>query len=290
MKLASLAVALFALGALVATPAGAQEQPTPPTTVSLWPNGAPGSDSRRSEPEVARDYWVRNIHNPSLTIFRPKRQNGAALVVIPGGGHSLIVWTTEGVNVGRALNRYGLTVFVLKYRLAREQGSPYKIEDAAVDSRRAVSWVRAHAADYGIDPHRIGVMGFSAGGELVSMVADNRPASAPLLRDAVDCTSSRPDFQVLVFPGPLGVPANDIAEAPPAFIAAGTLDECCAAPAVQLYEQLRKAGKRAELHMYAGAGHAFNLDESSRISIIHWPDRLADWLSDEGFLDGRPRP
>ena len=288
MRMTRLALALVT--ALVASPVAAQEPPVTPTTISLWPNGAPGSAGRGNEAEVAKDYWVRNVHNPSLTIFRPKRQNGASLVVIPGGAHRLIVWTSEGVNVGRALNRYGLTVFVLKYRLAREDGSPYKIDDAVADTRRALRWVRAHAAEYGVDPHRIGLMGFSAGGELVSMVADNRAADAAPPHDAIDRVSDRPDFQVLVFPGPLGVPANDVAHAPPAFITAGSLDDCCAAPAVQLYEQLRRSGKPAELHMYAAAGHAFNLDESSRISIIHWPDRLADWLADEGFLDAKPTP
>jgi acetyl esterase/lipase len=278
-------MALFVLSMTLGCGATAQHAPAKPTSVSIWPETA--NLPRRSEPELAKDYWVRNVHNPSLTIYRPAHQNGAAVIVIPGGGHKEIVWTTEGVNVGPALNRYGLTVFVLKYRLFREEGSTSTIEDAEADVRRAIRWVRAHAADYGIDPHRLGIMGFSAGGELVSLVADNRTANPTPPLDAVDRESARPNFQVLVFPGPLGVPANDIADAPPAFIAAGTLDECCAAPAVALYEQLRKAPRDAELHMYAGAGHAFNLDESSRISIIHWPDRLADWLADEGFLDSK---
>lgn len=284
------AALLLALSATMPASAAAQEPPVTPTVVSLWPNGAPGSEVRRNEPEVAKDYWVRNVHNPSLTIFRPKRQNGAAVIVIPGGAHKLIVWTTEGVNVGRALNRYGLTVFVLKYRLAHEEGSPYKIDDAVTDVRRSIRWVRAHAGEYEVDPRRLGIMGFSAGGELVSLVADNRVPDEGASRDPLDRISDRPDFQVLVFPGPMGVPANDVAHAPPAFITAGTLDDCCAAPAVKLYEQLRTRGRVAELHMYAGAGHAFNLDESSRISIIHWPDRLVDWLADEGFLDTRPKP
>jgi acetyl esterase/lipase len=282
MRLSTLAAAcLLALSA----PAAAQYEPARPTVVHIWP--ADANLPRRSEPEVAKDYWVRNIHDPSLTIFRPKLQNGAAVIVIPGGAHKLIVWTSEGLNVGPALNRYGITVFVLKYRLAREEGSTSTIDDAANDVRRSIRWVRAHAQGYGIDPHRVGIMGFSAGGELVSLVADNRPAKTTAPIDAIDHESDRPDFQVLVFPGPLGVPANDIAHAPPAFITAGTLDDCCAKPAVELYEQLRTGGRDAELHMYAGAGHAFNLDESGRISIIHWPDRLADWLADEGFLDGR---
>lgn len=281
-----LALALLLAGCLAA-PAQSQYAPVTPTVAAIWPNGAPGSEARRTEPEIAKDYWVANVHNPSLTIYRPARQNGAALIVIPGGAHKQIVWTTEGVNVGPALNRYGLTVFVLKYRLARETGSRYTIDDAAADVRRSIRWVRAHAQDYGVDPARVGIIGFSAGGELVSLVADNRATTQLSPKDAVDRFSDRPDFQVLVFPGPLGVPANDVAHAPDAFVVAGSLDECCAEPAVTLYEQLRKAGRPAELHMYAGAGHAFNLDESNRISILHWPDRLADWLADQGWLDGK---
>ncbi|MDB5670051.1 MAG: 1,4-beta-xylanase, partial [Alphaproteobacteria bacterium] len=179
-------------------------------------------------------------------------------------------------------------VFVLKYRLAREEGSTYTIAgDAADDARRAIRWVRAHAADYGVDPHRIGVMGFSAGGELVTLVADNpEPApTRPHPSDAIDKVSARPDFQVQIFPGPLGLPAKAVKDAPPAFLAAGSVDECCATPTVQLYEQLRAAGVPAELHMYARAGHAFNIDESDRISVVHWPDRLADWMTDEGLMD-----
>ena len=273
--------------AIAGGPAFAQDLSAKPTMVNLWPQGAPGSGARRAEPEIAKDYWVRNVQNPSLTIFRPARQNGAAVIVIPGGAHKLIVWTTEGVNVGRALNRYGLTVFVLKYRLARDEGSTATIDDEIDDVRRAIRWVRAHASEYGVDTHRVGIMGFSAGGELVSLVADNVATRQTSSKDAVDRLSDRPDFQVLVFPGPLGVPANDVGHAPPAFITAGSLDECCATPALTLYEQLRAARRPAELHMYAGAGHAFNLDESNRISIMHWPDRLADWLADEGFMDAR---
>ena len=282
MRISSIAAACILA---VSVPASAQYEPARPSVVHIWPAGT--NLPRRNEPEVAKDYWVRNVHDPSLTIFRPKRQNGAAVIVIPGGGHKLIVWTSEGVNVAQALNRYGVTAFVLKYRLAQEEGSTSTVEDAANDVRRSIRWVRAHAADYGVDPHRVGIMGFSAGGELVSLVADNRPAKPASPIDALDRQSDRPNFQVLVFPGPQGVPANDIPHAPPAFITAGTLDDCCAKPAAQLYEQLRTGGRDAELHMYAGAGHAFNLDESGRISIIHWPDRLADWLADEGFLDER---
>lgn len=174
---------------LVSAPAAAQQAPV----VSLWPNGAPGSEARRTEAETVKDSYVSNVHNPTLTIHRPapSHANGAAVIVAPGGGHRMLVWINEGEVPAKALNRYGVTAFVLKYRLARDPGSRYDIErDAAADLRRAVRWVRAHASDYAIDPARIGVMGFSAGGELVSLVADN-PAPAQTPVDAIDRVSAR---------------------------------------------------------------------------------------------------
>ena len=280
----------FALALLAAAPAAAQYQPLHGTRIPLYPSGAPGSEAHRGEAEAAQDYWVRNVHDPSLTWFAPDphHANGAAIIIFPGGAHRELVWTTEALNFARTLNRMGIAVFALKYRLAREPGSTYTIEGtAAGDARRAVRLVRANAADYGVDPHRIGVMGFSAGGELVTLIADNPDPGPGRPGDAVDRESARPDFQILVFPGPLGLPARAAAGAPPAFLAAGSRDECCGTPTVQLYEQLRAAGVSAELHMFADAGHAFNLDESNLLSIIHWPDRLADWLADGGWLDQR---
>jgi acetyl esterase/lipase len=273
----------------------AQGDPAPLTSqqfasIPLWPAGAPGVGARGGEAEIGRDYWLRNVHRPSLIAFpaTPANRTGAAIIIIPGGAHKLLVWTAEGTKVAAALNRMGVAAFVLKYRLAQEAGSPYSIVgDAADDARRAIRWVRAHAAEYGVDPKRVGVMGFSAGGELVSLIADNaEPAGRPVT-DSIDKLNGRPDFQILVFPGPLGIPAQVIKDAPPAFIVAGSLDACCAAPSVALYEQLRKGGISAELHMYADSDHAFNLDESNRISIMHWPDRLNDWLADGGWLHPR---
>jgi acetyl esterase/lipase len=262
------------------------------SAIPIWPKGAPGSEKHAAEQEqLEAGAYIHNVHRPSLTVSRPQpgRANGAAVVIIPGGGHRMLVFQNEGMVPARALNRYGITSFVLKYRLAREPGSTYTVEgDAAADARRAIRWVRAHAKDYGIDPRRIGIMGFSAGGELATLVADNPAPTATLPADAVDRVSSRPDFQVLVYPGPLGTPAKSVIGAPPAFIAAGTLDRCCAPPALALYAQLRDAGVSAELHMFASTDHGFNLAmHNDRISIQHWPDRLADWLSDEGWLSSR---
>ncbi|MYM66730.1 alpha/beta hydrolase fold domain-containing protein [Pseudoduganella sp. FT55W] len=279
---------LFVMLLALCAHAGAQQLP-------LWPEGAPGSEQRRNEAEKVENTYVSNIHAPSLTVVRanPRHANGAAVIIVPGGGHRMLVWQNEGMVAAKSLNRSGVTAFVLKYRLARDQGSSYSIEnDAAADLRRAVRWVRAHAAQYGVDPHRLGIMGFSAGGELVSLVADNPEPSPPARQDAIDKLSARPDFQVLVYPGPLGSPAKAAQNAPPAFIVAGSNDKCCMPPALNLYQQLVAAGVSAELHLYADTDHAFNMGQrSERLSDVHWPDRLADWLSDSGWLiphNGQP--
>jgi acetyl esterase/lipase len=277
-----------AAGMLFAATASAQAPS--PQAFKLWPNGAPGAEAHRGEAERTQDWWVKNIHDPTVTAFpaSPTHNNGAAIVILPGGGHREIVWTSEGPNVARALNRMGISAFIVKYRLAGEPGSSYSVErDETADVRRAMQWVRAHAADYKIDPHRIGLMGFSAGGELVGMLADYGITGAPVGGDALDAISARPDFQILVFPGPGAVRGPVPKDAPAAFLIAGSKDECCGPPTVALYELLRKAGVSAELHMYADSGHAFNLDESNRTSVLHWPDRLYDWLADSGFLDGQ---
>jgi acetyl esterase/lipase len=284
--IASAGLALALIGALAA----AQAQPVAPPTFQLWPKGAPGSEPRHGEKEVVVDTYVSNVHDPSLTVAQadPRHANGAAVVIVPGGGHRMLVFVNEGMLAAKILNRSGVTAFVLKYRLARDAGAHYSIEgDAAADLRRALRWVRAHAAEYGVDPHRVGAMGFSAGGELVSLVADNPAPPAAPAADALDQLSARPDFQVLVYPGPLGVPAKAAAQAPPAFLVAGSVDKCCAPPAIALYQQLVAAGVAAELHVYADTDHAFNMGQrSERISLQHWPDRLADWLSDGGWLIG----
>ncbi|MHA4866534.1 alpha/beta hydrolase [Duganella sp. PWIR1] len=291
MRALALALTLLAVqaGVQAQTPAAA------PAQVRLWPDGAPGAEKRHNEPEKNDNSYLSNIHDPSLTVMRanPRHANGAAVIIVPGGGHRILVFQNEGMVAAKSLNRVGVTAFVLKYRLARDAGSTYSIEnDAAADLRRAVRWVRAHAGEYGVDPQRLGIMGFSAGGELVSLVADNPEPSPPARQDTVDKLSARPDFQILVYPGPLGSPAKSAQNAPPAFIVAGSNDKCCMPPALSLYQQLVGAGVSAELHLYADTDHAFNMGQrSERLSDVHWPDRLADWLSDGGWLiprNGQP--
>jgi acetyl esterase/lipase len=278
-------LALLIAVCLLPLPARSQSAPQ---QVPLWPNGAPGFEARRAEPELARDYWVRNVHNPSLTVFLPPRgkATGAAVVVCPGGGHRLLVYNSEGVEAARFLNGLGVAAFVLKYRLGRDEGSPYSIEKHALeDGQRAIRLVRSRAGEWGVDPARVGIMGFSAGGEVVSMVAYAPGAGVAAAGDPVDRVSARPDFQVLIYPGPLGVPDAVPAGAPPAFLLAANDDECCSEPVVQLLQKLRTAKVPAEVHLFSRGGHAFNMGlRSQLVTLKAWPQRLADWLADSGLL------
>ena len=280
----------------LAAPAAAQFVPQHGVTLPLWPNGAPGSEARAHEPEVARDYWVRNVHNPSVTMFAPDpgHANGAAVIVFPGGGHELLVWTNEGLNVARVLNRMGVTVFVVKYRLARAPGSTYTIErDAAGDARRAVRFVRAHAAEWKIDPHKIGVMGFSAGAELAMAAAiqyrefdakNNAPA------DPLAGVSSRPDFVGSIYPGPSlftkgGTPPIP-KDAPPSFIVcAGWGDKVHAVWADEYFSAMLHAGiPNVEMHIYARGKHGGGMGYRDFTGEGTWPDRFIGWLRDLGYF------
>ena len=175
--------------------------------LSLWPDGAPGSAARKSEPEQAKDYWVKNVHDPSVEVFLPPpdKATGAAVVVVPGGGHRLLVYNAEGREPAEFLANLGIAAFALKYRLAREEGSTYTIEgDAVADTYRALRLVRSRAEEWHIDPHRVGVMGFSAGGELVGMVAFPPGEGNATGRRSGGPAERPPGFRDLHLPGPAG--------------------------------------------------------------------------------------
>jgi dienelactone hydrolase len=259
--------------------------------ISLWPNGAPGvARNRRREPEQAADWWVRNIHNPSVTAFLPSPETatGAAVIVIPGGGHREVVFPPEGLAPARYFQSIGVAAFALKYRLAREEGSPYRIEDAAADARRAMRLVRSRAAEWGIDPTRIGVMGWSAGGELASLVAYNEADAAAEAADPIERISARPDFQIVIYPGSYSIPDNLTETPPPAFFLAANDDLGPAAAIMHLWQLYRDNGGSAEVHLYAQGGHAFNMGDRSQLRTIStWPQRMADWMADSGLLTKR---
>src|SRR5215469_12268145 len=135
--------------------------------IPLWPNGAPGFENKRSEPEIAKDYYVKNIHNPSITIYLPPKEKatGAAVVIFPGGGHRLLVFNAEGREPARFLNSIGVAAFIVKYRLFREDSNLYSLDrEVKQDAYRAMRLVRSRAAQWGIDPNKVGTLSFSAGG------------------------------------------------------------------------------------------------------------------------------
>ena len=259
--------------------------------IPLWEKGAPGFESRRDEPEQHKDWWYKNIHNPSLTVFLPPagKASGTAVIVAAGGGHRELVFNPEGVEPAQYLASLGVTAFALKYRLFREPGSPYSIENTAEDIRRAMRTVRARAGEWGIDPARIGVMGWSAGGEVAALVAYPPVPGDPAAKDPVERVSARPDFQILIYPGPLGVPDKIARDAPPLFLLGAADDEYVVGVLFDLTRKYHEAGASLETHIYTQGKHAFNMGQRSQyVGIRHWPDRLAEWLQDRGYTRGAP--
>ena len=259
-----------------------------PTAIPVWEKGAPGFESRRTEPEEAKDYWVKNVHNPSLTVFLPPKEKatGAGVVIAPGGGHRLLVFNAEGRDAALYLNSIGVAAFVLKYRLAREEGSPYKLDiHPREDAYRAMRLVRSRAAEWGVDPNRVGMLGFSAGGEVVSMAAYGSGSGDASAADPVDRLNGRPNFQILVYPGPLGIPDQIPADSPPAFLLVANDDRGAARVIFNLLQKYREAGAPVEAHIFARGGHAFNMGQRSKLATLKsWPQRMADWLADNGFM------
>jgi len=291
MRIGAAAVVFLSALVLVPAPAGAVPAGASESTherIPLWPNGAPGSEARRSEPELAQDYWVRNVHDPSLTVYRPAEgtANGTAVIVVPGGGHRLLVFHAEGEEPAAFLANLGITAFALKHRLAREEGSPYSIErDARADAYRALRLVRSRAAEWHLDSKRIGIMGFSAGGEVVGLVSFGTGDGDPNAADPIDRVNGRPDFSIFIYPGPLAVPDTIPASAAPAFLLAAADDPCCGTPTVRLLQLYRDAKVPVEAHVFASGGHGFNMGQRSTLqSISRWPQRLAEWLADYGWL------
>ena len=285
---------LFALVAacLIAPAAHAQspDKAANPPVVHLWSKGQPGFEARRDIPEQHAEWWWRSINNPSLTVFTPPagKAGRAAVIVVPGGGHQNVVFGEEGIKPAQYLASQGVTAFALKYVLAREAGSPYSIEgDAQADVVRAVRWVRAHADEYNIDPNKVGVMGFSAGGELTSMVAFNPKPSDPNAADPVDRLPGRPDFLIEIYPGPLGIPPTVFSAPPPAFLLTAWDDKMGVADTAVI-EQMYLAWPNVSLerHVLSGGQHGFNMGDRSKLKAVQdWKSRLGDWLIDQGLIN-----
>lgn len=265
----------------------AQEQ----NEILLWPNVAPGSEGKSGGEKVRvtpdGEHVVSSIHKPSLTPYLPKKEKatGAAVIIAPGGGHRELWIDHEGHNFARWLADRGIAAFVLKYRLAREPESTYKIDQHALaDVQRAMRLVRSRAREWGVNAARIGVAGFSAGGEVAALVAMRYDAGNKDSSDAIERESCRPDFQALIYPGNSAqiVAAKD---SPPIFMLCGYKDRADISRGLaEVYLKFKDLGVPAELHVYATAGHGFGLRERNKSAVASWPARFEDWLSELGML------
>jgi acetyl esterase/lipase len=274
--------------AILLSPALSNAQDTA-RQIPLWPNGAPGFESRRNEPEQAKDYWVKNIHNPSITIYLPPKEKatGAAVIIFPGGGHRLLVFNAEGRDPARFLNSIGVAAFIVKYRLFREDSNLYSLgKEVRQDAYRAMRLVRSRASEWNLDANRIGILGFSAGGEVAALLSYTPGDGDPQAKDPVDRLNGRPNFQMLVYPGPLGVPTEVPHDAPPTFLIAANDDECCSPPVVSLLEKYRAAKVPVEAHILSQGNHGFNMGYRSNLKAVRaMPMLMSNWLSDMKILE-----
>jgi acetyl esterase/lipase len=297
----------------LAWPAGGDAKPE---VIALWPGKVPdesgtvGAEKVVMSPKLDRKQvevtestrMVTNVSKPSITVYRPTKDKdtGTAVVICPGGGYWNLYWELEGEEVASWLNSLGVTGIILKYRVPRRPDEP-KGEPARrplQDAQRAVSLVRSKAKAWGIDPRRIGMIGFSAGGHLAIATATNFEKHSYSPIDTIDDISCRPDFAVLVYPGYLKArDKNELAlglsipkGTPPVFLAHGGADLISPPEhSVVLYLALKRANASAELHIYANTAHDFGVRRSDR-PYATWTRSCADWMRQQGFLAPARRP
>jgi acetyl esterase/lipase len=298
MNRIALLAAAFAAASL---PLAAQPSGWPPSaehpTIAVWPSAAPGAPANppaEADTTTAKDNLIAgrplvrlgNVSSPTLTLYAPKGQNtGAAVVVFPGGGYNILAIDLEGTEVCDWLNSAGVTCFVLKYRVPNT--GPYPKSPAALqDAQRALGLIRQHAGEWGVDPNRIGVLGFSAGAHLAAALSThfNERLYPPI--DATDQVSCRPDFAVIVYPGYLALddknfaPNPDIVpteKTPPQFIVQAEDDPVHVENATVYFMALKSAKVPAELHIYSQGGHGYGL-RRTELPVTTWPQSVELWL------------
>ena len=260
--------------------------------ILLWPNGAPGSEKFTNAESVrifepTGDHVITDVNKPSITVYLPAldKATGAAVIVVPGGGHREIWIDHEGYHVASWLSDHGIAAFVLKYRLALATNSTYTVDrDELGDLQRAIRLVRSRAAEWQVDPHRLGVIGFSAGGELAFLSGMHNDRGDAGAIDPVQQQSSRPDFQGLIYPGNLSR-IKVTAKSPPAFLACGANDRPDISEGLpKVYLEFKKEKVPVELHIYSGVGHGFGVRSTNTGGIAIWLDLFDDWLGQNNFL------
>jgi acetyl esterase/lipase len=262
-----------------------------PEPIKLWPKGAPGAEGSVT-PETVRlnpdgEHIISNIQEPSIIPYIPSKDQatGAAVIVAPGGGHSELWMDHEGYAVAGWLSGHGVAAFILKYRLAKQKDSTYTVEETELgDMQRAIRTVRSRSAEWGIDPARIGVMGFSAGGELAALASTRYDEGSPSSDDPVERAGSKPNFQALLYPA---IPHDRrlTADTPRAFLACGGNDRPDIAQGLpELYLALTRLHVSAELHIYAGVGHGFGVRKTNPAPVSGWTTLFLEWMNAQGLL------
>lgn len=280
-------------------------QPSPGhTQLALWPGPAPDAVTppgletvSNVEPAkyVAGRPWayVRNVSTPTITVYAPQQPNtGAAVVVFPGGGYNILAIDLEGSEVCDWLASRGITAVLLKYRVPCAVVGPHRdCPTALQDAQRAMSLVRSHAAEWHIDPHKIGVLGFSAGGHMVASISTHDERTyAPV--DSADRESWRPDFAVALYPGHLATRRERVlnpdirvtAQTPPTFLVQAKDDPMDPVEnSIVYHAALKKAGVPTELHVFDQGRHGFGL-RRTQLPITRWPELMEAWLRKIGVL------
>ncbi len=275
----------------------------PSAPVPLWPGVVPGETrilpaeadmTKPTDPLIAGRPIIKlgNVSTPTITIYRPDpaKDTGATIVVCPGGGYHILAMDLEGTEICEWLNSIGVTGILLKYRVPARAGQE-RHAAALQDAQRAVGLVRHQAKELGIDPQRIGILGFSAGAHLSATLGVNHVNRNYPVVDEADAVSCRPDFTVLIYPGgfvdpkqnnalkPEVLPVKDVT--PPTFIAMTEVDRV--ENAIEYYKSLKAAGISAEMHLYPTGPHGYGL-RRTKDDVTTWPDRVADWLRTGGWL------
>jgi acetyl esterase/lipase len=306
---------------VIAQPSFAAAQPE----IRLWEGVAPGSEGADIVKETVEergsaehpDRKIRGVTTPTITLYRPDSETntGTAILIIPGGGYSAVVIDKTGHDYARYLNSIGITGIVLKYRLPRPEGFVFDHEVPLRDAARAMRMVRYHAKDWGLNPENIGVMGSSAGGHLASTLATHfasiDASTSGEVTDPVDSLSSRPDFQVLVYPvisfnaevahsgsrknligenpteNLVELYSNELqvtANSPPAFLVSTSDDHVKAENSLLYFQALRAVNVPAELHIYEIGGHGYGITPTGK-PVATWHHRMKDWMKQRGLLD-----
>ncbi len=273
--------------------------------IPLWPKGAPadqgtpGEERDTTKPADAlvggkRVIRLGNVSTPTITVYRPAkdRATGAAMLVFPGGGYSILAMDLEGTEICEWLNSIGVTGVLVKYRVPARAGRP-RWAAPLQDAQRAMGMVRQRAGELGIDAHRIGVLGFSAGGHLAAAASTNWDARTYDAVDAADSVSSRPDYTILIYPAYLTVKdeGDKVApelkvtkDTPPAFLVQAEDDGVRVETSLFYYAALRNARVPAELHLYPSGGHGYGLRPTDK-TVTTWPKRAEEWMRASGFLE-----